>query len=227
MRSFVKKCAPLLGRNLQRTKMLGCQHDVLLSGTVQQRVRRHYCRLISYLKCLILILLLIFTAKQPTHKAVASTSTAGTSTRLPQASGSATGTSKEPPQDFTYLPDGSLHLRNGIVLTKVQASRIISHKKSSLVVKETAQAIWTQSGLAMRSVKGGVAPRKRGTAETAKPRLTPEKVEVVAATLEHWGKVNKNDITAAMKNLTNILCEKIQDCVKSERRQQLTQQALL
>ncbi|XP_077520546.1 BEN domain-containing protein 5-like isoform X3 [Amblyomma americanum] len=167
------------------------------------------------------------TAKQPTHKAVASTSTAGTSTRLPQASGSATGTSKEPPQDFTYLPDGSLHLRNGIVLTKVQASRIISHKKSSLVVKETAQAIWTQSGLAMRSVKGGVAPRKRGTAETAKPRLTPEKVEVVAATLEHWGKVNKNDITAAMKNLTNILCEKIQDCVKSERRQQLTQQALL
>ncbi|KAH6925219.1 hypothetical protein HPB50_002004 [Hyalomma asiaticum] len=73
-----------------------------------------------------------------------------------------------------------LHLQNGIYLTKVQGIRITTHKKSTLVVKETAQAIWTLSGLAVWSLKGGLAPRKKGTAEVAKLRLTPEKVQVVA-----------------------------------------------
>ncbi|KAK8773810.1 hypothetical protein V5799_011655 [Amblyomma americanum] len=201
MRSFVKKCAPLLGRNLQKTKMLGCQHDVLLSGTVQQRLNNPHLKLL------------------PAHPLQAPLLGCLKPVVLQQ------GPARNLLKILRTFPMALF--TSGIVLTKVQANRIMSHKTSSLVVKETAQAIWTQSGLAMRSVKGGVAPRKRGTAETAKPRLTPEKVEVVAATLEHWGKVNKNDIRAAMKNLTNILCEKIQDCVKSERRQQLTQQALL
>ncbi|KAH6920584.1 hypothetical protein HPB50_028428 [Hyalomma asiaticum] len=116
-----------------------------------------------------------------------------------------------------------LHLQNGIFLTKVQASRVMTHKKPTLVVKETAQAIWTQSGLAVRSVKGGLAPRKKGTTEVAKPRLTPEKVQVVAATLDHWGHMNNYDASAAKKNLTNILSEKIQDCIKAQRRAQISE----
>ncbi|KAL1444445.1 hypothetical protein MTO96_029866 [Rhipicephalus appendiculatus] len=120
--------------------------------------------------------------------------------------------------EFTYLLDGSLHLQNGVILSKLQASRIMAHKKPTLVVKETAQAIWGQSGLAIRSVKGGLAPRNRGTAQVAKPRLTPEKVEIVAATLDHWERVNKIDASAAKKNFTNILSEKIQDSIKAERR---------
>ncbi|KAL1467100.1 hypothetical protein MTO96_042385, partial [Rhipicephalus appendiculatus] len=106
-------------------------------------------------------------------------STTGASAELEVGSAAGEISSKKHAQ-FTYLLDGSLHLQNGVILSKLQASRIMAHKKPTLVVKETAQAIWGQSGLAIRSVKGGLAPRNRGTAEVAKPRLTPEKVEIVA-----------------------------------------------
>ncbi|KAH7934518.1 hypothetical protein HPB51_029116 [Rhipicephalus microplus] len=98
------------------------------------------------------------------------------------------------------------------------AKRILSHKKARLVVKETAQAIWSQKGLASRSVKGGVAPGRRNLGEVAKPALTPEKVAVLEETLNHWSHVTGADSSIAARNLTSILTEKIQDCIKAERR---------
>ncbi|KAL3243431.1 hypothetical protein MRX96_047426 [Rhipicephalus microplus] len=110
------------------------------------------------------------------------------------------------------------HLQKGICLTPIQAKRILSHKKARLVVKETAQAIWSQKGLASRSVKGGVAPGRRNLGEVAKPALTPEKVAVLEETLNHWSHVTGADSSIAARNLTSILTEKIQDCIKAERR---------
>lgn len=86
------------------------------------------------------------------------------------------------------------------------------------MVKETAQAIWSQKGLASRSVKGGVAPGRRNLGEVAKPALTPEKVAVLEETLNHWSHVTGADSSIAARNLTSILTEKIQDCIKAERR---------
>ncbi|XP_049516381.1 BEN domain-containing protein 5-like [Dermacentor silvarum] len=126
-------------------------------------------------------------------------------------------------EDFSYLSDGSFHLQRGICLTSIQAKRIFSHKKPTLVVKETAQAIWSQKGLASRSVKGGIAPRKKSLGEPAKPALTPEKVNIVEATLSHWARVNDLDSSAIAANLTNILSEKIQDCIKAERKRALNE----
>ncbi|KAL3215153.1 hypothetical protein MRX96_051355 [Rhipicephalus microplus] len=112
----------------------------------------------------------------------------------------------------------TFHLQKGICLTPIQAKRILSHKKARLVVKETAQAIWSQKGLASRSVKGGVAPGRRNLGEVAKPALTPEKVAVLEETLNHWSHVTGADSSIAARNLTSILTEKIQDCIKAERR---------
>ncbi|XP_070392709.1 BEN domain-containing protein 5-like isoform X1 [Dermacentor albipictus] len=139
----------------------------------------------------------------------------------PASAITASGAGDEPSvtgEDFAYLRDGSFHLQRGICLTSIQAKRILNHKKPTLVVKETAQAIWSQKVLAARSVKGGVAPRKKNLGELPKPALTPEKVNIVEATLSHWSRVNNIDASAAAANLTNILSEKIQDCIKAEKR---------
>ncbi|KAG0444668.1 hypothetical protein HPB47_013526, partial [Ixodes persulcatus] len=55
----------------------------------------------------------------------------------------------------------------------------MAHTKPSLVVKETAQSIWTTPGLAVRSMSGQLPPNKRASGEQPKPALTPEKVNVV------------------------------------------------
>ncbi|CAN8007274.1 unnamed protein product, partial [Ixodes pacificus] len=122
-------------------------------------------------------------------------------------------------EDFSYTTNGSLHLKKGIIINKVQARKIMMNKKATVVAKDTAQALWTQAGLAERSVKGVLAPNKKKSGEAPKPALTPEKVEVVAATVSHWGKKNEVDVGAVLQNLTPILTEKIQDCIKAERRQ--------
>lgn len=41
-----------------------------------------------------------------------------------------------------------------------------------------------------------------------------------SATLAHWARSTKNEALAAATNLTNVLSEKIQDCVKAERRRE-------
>ncbi|KAG0443725.1 hypothetical protein HPB47_014601 [Ixodes persulcatus] len=87
-----------------------------------------------------------------------------------------------------------------------------------MVVKETAQCIWSQAGLAARSVKGVLAPKKRGSGELPKLALIPEKVDIVKATLSYWGAEKRVDVAAVAANLTNILSEKIQDSIKAERR---------
>ncbi|KAG0436603.1 hypothetical protein HPB47_017866, partial [Ixodes persulcatus] len=69
-------------------------------------------------------------------------------------------------------------------------------------------------------MSGQLPLNKRASGEQPKPALTPEKVNVVEATLHHWAGVKKVDITAAVANLGNILSEKIQDSIKSVRRQE-------
>ncbi|XP_029843414.3 uncharacterized protein LOC115326650 [Ixodes scapularis] len=127
-------------------------------------------------------------------------------------------------EEFSYMPDGSLHLQKGITLTAVQAARVMKLKKPTLVVKETAQCIWTQAGLAARSVSGVLAPKKKNSGEEPKPALTPEKIGVVIATLSHWATKKDVDASPAVANLTNILTEKIQDSIKAERRLQASQE---
>ncbi|KAG0444293.1 hypothetical protein HPB47_013958 [Ixodes persulcatus] len=87
-----------------------------------------------------------------------------------------------------------------------------------MVVKENAQSIWSQAGLAARSVKGVLAPqKKRGSGELPKPALIPEKVDLVKATLSYWG-AEKVNVAVLAANLTNVLAERIQDSIKVERR---------
>ncbi|XP_042147935.1 uncharacterized protein LOC115322792 [Ixodes scapularis] len=95
-------------------------------------------------------------------------------------------------EEFSYMPDGSLHLQKGITLTAVQAARVMKLKKPTLVVKETAQCIWTQAGLAARSVSGVLAPKKN-SGEEPKPANGPsltgtqlQLVPVVTGTSCNW-----------------------------------------
>ncbi|KAH6942674.1 hypothetical protein HPB50_009225 [Hyalomma asiaticum] len=69
----------------------------------------------------------------------------------------------------------------GLRVSNAQAAKILGNKKGKLVCKDTAQALWSSSVLAKRSVKGNVAPKKRALGELPKQQLTPEKVDVVAA----------------------------------------------
>ncbi|KAH8010114.1 hypothetical protein HPB51_024958 [Rhipicephalus microplus] len=140
-----------------------------------------------------------------------------------EANGDDTATEKEARESPKRIPIPKIAVEEGsdvegAVTKKATAKRILSHKKARLVVKETAQAIWSQKGLASRSVKGGVAPGRRNLGEVAKPALTPEKVAVLEETLNHWSHVTGADSSIAARNLTSILTEKIQDCIKAERR---------
>lgn len=65
-------------------------------------------------------------------------------------------------------------------MSRLQAEKIMSNKKPTIVAKDTAQAIWSQAVLAQRSVKGVLPPNRKRSGGTPKPALTPEKVEVVA-----------------------------------------------
>ncbi|KAH6940251.1 hypothetical protein HPB50_026447 [Hyalomma asiaticum] len=52
----------------------------------------------------------------------------------------------------------------GLLCLKAQAAKIFGNKKGKLVCKDTAQALWSSSVLATRSVGGNVAPKKRALA---------------------------------------------------------------
>ncbi|CAN8002164.1 unnamed protein product, partial [Ixodes hexagonus] len=110
---------------------------------------------------------------------------AGLAAQVPQAVGPVADNGSCP-AEFTYMADGRLQLQKGIILTQTQAKRVMAHTKPSPVLKETAQSIWATPGLAVRSVSGQLPPNKRGSGEQPKPALTPEKVNVVVATLHHW-----------------------------------------
>lgn len=110
------------------------------------------------------------------------------------------------------------HLAKGVFVTSGQATKILN-KKPTLVAKDTAQAIWTNEVLADRSVHGGVAPNKRALGERAKKQLSPEKVQVVAATVRYWGSKKSIDVDSTVAALSRLLSEKIQDARKSLKKQ--------
>ncbi|XP_077552639.1 BEN domain-containing protein 5-like [Haemaphysalis longicornis] len=133
-----------------------------------------------------------------------------------------------PAQDFSYLANGSFHLSKGVVISAVQAKKILANKKPTLVCKDTAHAIWGPEELAKRSVSGIVAPRKKHSGELPKKALSPGKVDVIKATLEYWARSSewpdereqqKQLATKqAIRNIEKILGEKIQDVVKATRK---------
>ncbi|XP_049527089.1 uncharacterized protein LOC125946932 [Dermacentor silvarum] len=125
-------------------------------------------------------------------------------------------------QEFSHRADGSFHLTKGVIITAAQAEKILRNKKATLVVKDTAQAIWTAGVLVTRSVSGNVAPKLRVLGEARKQPLTPEKVDVIAATLQHWGQRSQVEVTEAVRAIPRLLTEKIQDCRKSLKKQVAT-----
>nr|XP_054923567.1 BEN domain-containing protein 5-like [Dermacentor andersoni] len=120
--------------------------------------------------------------------------------------------------NFSYLDDGTFYLAKGVVVRSEAAFKIMRNLKPTLVVKDTAEAVWGKDVLEKKSVTGMVAPRKKSLGEVAKEPLTPEKVAVVAATLKHWGAEKNVDVDATLLNLGRLLSEKIQDVLKSKRR---------
>ncbi|KAL1426044.1 hypothetical protein MTO96_018594 [Rhipicephalus appendiculatus] len=67
--------------------------------------------------------------------------------------------------------------------------KVLTIKKAILVCKDTAQAIWGMELLAERSVCGVAAPKARAAGQLPKQPLTPTKVDVVGATVRHWGTI--------------------------------------
>ncbi|KAL1444738.1 hypothetical protein MTO96_029620 [Rhipicephalus appendiculatus] len=64
--------------------------------------------------------------------------------------------------------DAEFHLAKGIVIRGDAASKITRNKKPTLVLKDTARAIWGREILATKSVTGTVARRKKSLGEAAK-----------------------------------------------------------
>ncbi|XP_077517162.1 BEN domain-containing protein 5-like isoform X3 [Amblyomma americanum] len=116
------------------------------------------------------------------------------------------------------LSSHKFHLTAGIIISGGQASKIMSNKKPSLVCKDTAQAVWGNEVLATRSFSGAVAPKQRALGEKPKQPLTPHKVDVVIATMKHWGTVKGVDVSEAVWNVPRMLTEKIQDVKKALRK---------
>ncbi|XP_037511879.1 BEN domain-containing protein 5-like isoform X2 [Rhipicephalus sanguineus] len=107
-----------------------------------------------------------------------------------------------PETDFVHLPDGSFHLAKGVIITASQAAKILNNKKATLVCKDTAQAIWGTEVLSERSVCGVAAPKAKAAGQLPKQPLTPAKVDVVAATVRHWGTIKGEDVTSTISNIT-------------------------
>ncbi|KAH6927140.1 hypothetical protein HPB50_000001 [Hyalomma asiaticum] len=101
----------------------------------------------------------------------------------------------------------------GLLCLKAQAAKIFGNKKGKLVCKDTAQALWSSSMLATRSVSGNVAPKKRAVGELPKQQLTPEKVNVVVATVQHRGR--DTDVSEVPQNVPKLLTERIQNAAKA------------
>ncbi|XP_049516676.1 BEN domain-containing protein 5-like [Dermacentor silvarum] len=123
--------------------------------------------------------------------------------------------------DFTYLDDGTFHLAKGVIVRAEAAFKIMKNIKPTLVVKDTAEAVWGKDVLSKKSVTGVVAPRKKCLGEVAKEPLTPEKVAVVTAMLKHWGAEKKISVETTLQSMGRLLSEKIQDVLKLKRRLQL------
>ncbi|XP_049516428.1 uncharacterized protein LOC119437365 isoform X2 [Dermacentor silvarum] len=110
--------------------------------------------------------------------------------------------------EFSPTPDGRFHLCKGVKITADQAAKILRNKKATIVVCDTAQAIWGLEALALRTVSGRSVP-----SETTK-QLTPAKVQVVQECLAYWGRTNNQDIAVAAHGVLRVLSEKIQDVKK-------------
>ncbi|XP_077491358.1 BEN domain-containing protein 5-like isoform X1 [Amblyomma americanum] len=126
-----------------------------------------------------------------------------------------------PTGEFCYMEDGSFHLKKGIVISGACAEKIFKNKKPTLVIKDTAQAIWGNDVLVTRSVTGTACSKKRALGELPKQPLTPEKLLVVSETLKYWGVQKSVSTEEAEKTLTRTLTEKIQDLLKSKLRRQI------
>ncbi|KAM7281870.1 uncharacterized protein ISCGN_002031 [Ixodes scapularis] len=124
----------------------------------------------------------------------------------------------QPPMDelpnFSPTADGRFHLCNNTFIDAENAAKIFKNKKGTIAVREAAQAIWGTETLAQRRVCGRLLP-----GDLNAKQLTPAKVQVVSACLEHWGYVNKKDTTIAAANLTRTLSDKIQDVKRKLRLQ--------
>ncbi|KAH6920886.1 hypothetical protein HPB50_028128 [Hyalomma asiaticum] len=112
--------------------------------------------------------------------------------------------------EFTSTSDG-FHLCKGVIISGEQATKIFNNKKATIVVRDSAQAIWGQEALARRTVSGRSVP-----GEDTK-QLTPEKVQVVKECLAYWERTKKEDVTVTAHGLQRILSEKIQDVKKKMR----------
>ncbi|KAH7973576.1 hypothetical protein HPB49_002805 [Dermacentor silvarum] len=116
------------------------------------------------------------------------------------------------------MRDGFFHLKDGFCVSGAQAAKIFGNKKGTLVCKDTAQALWGSAILATRSISGNVAPKKRALGELPNQQLTPKKVDVVVATVQHWGKEKNVDLSDTMKNLLRLPTKKIQYVSKALRK---------
>ncbi|KAH6920658.1 hypothetical protein HPB50_028354 [Hyalomma asiaticum] len=101
----------------------------------------------------------------------------------------------------------------GLRVSNAQAAKILGNEKGKLVCKDTAQALWSSSVLAKRSVRGNVAPKKRALGELPKQQLTPEKVDVVAATVQHRGR--DTDVSEVLQDVPRLLTERIRNAAKA------------
>lgn len=143
---------------------------------------------------------------------------------------------------FTDIGGGRFHLKRGLTVGSKQAKKAMGQTKPALVAKDISQAIWGRQGLAERTYGGKLAPKdyyKSGA--TARKEMTPEKVALVigkfahifcmcdlcvihfafcclAETVTYWGSRTGISVTHALKNMSTILSQKIQDVRKSMRR---------
>ncbi|XP_077501549.1 uncharacterized protein LOC144112625 [Amblyomma americanum] len=117
---------------------------------------------------------------------------------------------------FTFF--SQFHLTGGIIIYEGQVEKILTKKKPTLVCKDTAQAVWSNEVLATKSFSGAVAPKQWALGEKQKQPLTPQKVEFMIATMKHRGTIKGVDISEAVRNVPQMLTEKIQDVKKALRK---------
>ncbi|XP_040076473.3 uncharacterized protein LOC115315900 [Ixodes scapularis] len=120
---------------------------------------------------------------------------------------------------FTDVGGGRFHLKRGLTVGSKQAKKALGQTKPALVAKDISQAIWGRQGLSERTYGGKLAPKdyyKSGA--TARKEMTPEKVALVIETVTYWGSRTGISVTHALKNMSTILSQKIQDVRKSMRR---------
>lgn len=144
----------------------------------------------------------------------------GPGAQLPSSSETSSGTNEaEPDVPLFAEVDNQVHLGKGVYLTKAQWELLMSRRRDSLFIKDTAKALWGTPALQNRSITGARCRRfikDADKASAARKALTPVKREALSNAFHAYVTAHPSEGAPSdrLKKLNRYLSELLNDLNK-------------